>query len=172
MCYLTRAGSLFLGALAMLLALASYAQAAPKVQTFALSETKEVVLQNVKAEAVEYKGRKALRLTKESEDGFALLPGTDFQDGTIEADIALKVTVPPGVRMPGFIGIAFRARPDVSFTNSSTFDRETLSLKTRLCGTILCNTALSRTSTGTGCVASGLSSTRPMRNCSRRAGLR
>jgi hypothetical protein len=40
--------------------------------------------------------------------------GTDFQDGTIEADVALKVTTPPGVRMPGFIGIGFRARSDAS----------------------------------------------------------
>src|SRR5689334_2142731 len=39
---------------------------------------------------------------------------TDFQDGTIEADIALKITTPPGMRMPGFVGIAFRARPDAS----------------------------------------------------------
>jgi hypothetical protein len=65
MCYFTRAGSVFLGAPAILLALASHTQAVPKVQTFALTETKEVVLQNVKAEAVEYKGRKAIRLTKE-----------------------------------------------------------------------------------------------------------
>jgi hypothetical protein len=41
--------------------------------------------------------------------------GTDFQDGTIEVDIAVKVTaVPPGARMPGFIGIPFRARADAS----------------------------------------------------------
>jgi len=32
----------------------------------------------------------------------------------IEADIALKATTPPGVRYPGFVGIAFRARPDAS----------------------------------------------------------
>lgn len=29
-------------------------------------------------------------------------------------DIAVKITTPPGVRMPGFTGIAFRARPDGS----------------------------------------------------------
>jgi len=84
------------------------------VQTFALEDTKGLIERNVKLEPVEYRGRKAVRLTKESEDGLALLPGTDFQDGTIEADIALIVTTPPGVRMPGFIGIAFRARNDVS----------------------------------------------------------
>ena len=87
----------------------------PAVQTFALDETKGLIERNVKLEAVEYQGRKAVRLTKDSpDDGFAVLAGTDSQDGTIEADIALKVTTPPGVRMPGFIGIAFRARSDAT----------------------------------------------------------
>ncbi|MBZ5594238.1 MAG: hypothetical protein LAP39_18510 [Acidobacteriia bacterium] len=87
----------------------------PAVQTFALEETKGLIERNVKLEPVEYEGRKAVRLTKESlDDGFALLPDSDFQDGTIEADIALKVTTPPGMRMPGFVGIAFRARTDGS----------------------------------------------------------
>lgn len=99
---------------------ASVGQATPDAQTFALSDTKDLVLVNVKAEAVEYKGRKAVRITKEKStaksdfDGFALLKGTDFQDGTIEGDIALRITRPPAYRMPGFVGIAFRARPDAS----------------------------------------------------------
>jgi hypothetical protein len=94
---------------------ASLGRDLPAVQNFALDETKGLIERNVKLEAVEYQGRKAVRLTKDSpDDGFAILPGTDFQDGTIEADIALKLTTPPGVRMPGFIGIAFRARPDAS----------------------------------------------------------
>jgi len=68
-----------------------------------------------KAETVEYQGRKAIRLTTQStEEVFAFLKGIQIQDGTIEADIALKVTTPPGVRMPGFVGIAFRARTDAS----------------------------------------------------------
>lgn len=100
---------------AILLALAGFGRAASDVQTFVLSDTQDLVLTNVKAEAVGYKGRKAVRITKDSQkDGFALLRGTDFRDGTIEADIALKITTPPGVRMPGFVGIAFRARPDAS----------------------------------------------------------
>jgi hypothetical protein len=69
----------------------------------------------VKAEPVDYKGSKAVRLINDSgKDGFALLRGVDFQDGTIEVDIALKITTPPGVRMPGFVGIAFRARAEAS----------------------------------------------------------
>jgi hypothetical protein len=110
-----RIGSRTLEIFAILLAWASFGQATSNAQTFALTDTKDLVLVNVKADAVEYKGRKAVRLTKETEkDGFALLRGTDFQDGTIEGDIALKITTPPGVRMPGFVGIAFRARPDAS----------------------------------------------------------
>jgi hypothetical protein len=104
-----------LGLVLTLLPFAGFGRDLPGVQTFALTETKGLIEQNVKLESVEYQGRKAVRLTKDSEnDGFALLPGTDFQDGTIEADLALKVTTPPGVRMPGFIGVAFRARPDAS----------------------------------------------------------
>ena len=111
----TRVGSRTFEVFAILLACASFAQAASNVQTFALSDSKDLVLVNVKADPVEYQGRKAVRLTKDTEkDGFALLRGTDFQDGTIEGDIALKITTPPGVKMPGFFGIAFRARPDAS----------------------------------------------------------
>jgi len=92
------------------------AQSAPATQTFALTDTTGLIAKNVDVKAVEYKGRKAVLVTPAANqrDGFALLPGTDFQDGTIEADVALKITTPPGVRMPGFFGIAFRARPDAS----------------------------------------------------------
>ena len=85
-------------------------------QTFPLHDATGLSAPKVKPEAVTYLGRKCVRLTVEGEDnaGLVLLPGTDFQDGVIEADVALKITTPPGVRYPGFIGIAFRARPDAS----------------------------------------------------------
>jgi hypothetical protein len=88
----------------------------PRVQTFPLRDTTGLVAPKVKTEAVKYLGRDCVRITIDGDDneGVALLPGTDFQDGVIEADIALKVTTPPGVRYPGFVGIAFRARPDAS----------------------------------------------------------
>jgi hypothetical protein len=110
-----RVGSIPLKIFAILLACAgfSFAQAVSNVQTFALNDVKDLVLLDVKAEAIEYKGRKAVRFITEK-GGFAFLRGGDFQDGTIEADIALKITTPPGVRMPGFVGVAFRARPDAS----------------------------------------------------------
>jgi hypothetical protein len=83
-------------------------------QTFAFTDTNDLVEQGVKAEVVEYRGRKAVRLIAQGEDGLALVKGMQFRDGTIEVDIATKVTTPPGVRRPGFTGIAFRARPDAA----------------------------------------------------------
>jgi hypothetical protein len=82
----------------------------PASQTFALTDTKDLTEAGVKAEAAEYLGRKAVRLTTDGEDGFAFVNGTDFADGTIEFDMATKILTPPGVRMPGFTGIAFRAQ--------------------------------------------------------------
>ena len=95
---------------------AGFGQTATSVQSFPLSQASGLVMAGkVKAEEVAYQGRKAVRLVCDgSEDCLALLPGTDFQDGVIEADIALKVSTPPGFRNPGFIGIAFRARADAS----------------------------------------------------------
>ncbi len=106
------------GAVATILLNASSlsAQTPAHVQTFPLRDTAGLIAPKVKAEAVTYLGRKSVRITIDGDDqgGLALLPGTDFQDGVIEADIALKTTVPPGVRYPGFLGIAFRVRPDAS----------------------------------------------------------
>ena len=82
------------------------------MQSFALSDTKDLAEDGVKAEAVEYLGRKAVRLLAQGEDGLAFVKGTQFRDGTIEFDMATKVTTPPGVRMPGFTGVAFRASAD------------------------------------------------------------
>ncbi len=103
-------------ALAILLfTIGAFAQNAPGAQTFPLTDTSGLTAKNVNVKAVDYLGRKAVLVTSVGQqDGFALLSGTDFQDGTIEADLALKITTPPGVRMPGFFGIAFRARPDAS----------------------------------------------------------
>lgn len=85
------------------------------MQSFALNDASDLTLLGLKVEPAEYLGRKAVRLTKESGgDGFALIKGLEFQDGTIEADVAVRTTTPPGVRMPGFLGIAFRARNDGS----------------------------------------------------------
>lgn len=99
------------------LAVAVASARAADLQKFQLTDAAGLVAHNVKFDAVTYLGRKAIRMTTVTQGddaGFALLPGTDFQDGTIEADIAVKVTRPPGARTPGFTGIAFRAKPDGS----------------------------------------------------------
>jgi hypothetical protein len=86
------------------------------VRTFPLDTATGLEANNAKVEAVAYQGRKAIRLTTDAPDDaiFVPLPGSDFQDGVIEADVAVKVTMPPGVRWAGFGGIAFRAKRDGS----------------------------------------------------------
>jgi hypothetical protein len=87
----------------------------PTAQAFPLTDANALVVAGGKAEQVEYLGRKAVRLTTTANsDIFAYVTGSAMQDGVVEADVAVKITTPPGVRMPGFTGIAFRARPDGS----------------------------------------------------------
>lgn len=85
-------------------------------KSFALTHLGDLVVTGGKAEIVDYLGRRAVRLTTspKSEQVFAFLKGAQMQDGTIEADIAIKITTPPGIRMPGYVGIAFRASTDAS----------------------------------------------------------
>jgi hypothetical protein len=85
-------------------------------QSYALDTTTGLEAHNARLEAVEYLGRKAIRMTTDAPDDaiFVPLPGSDFQDGAIDVDIAVKVTMPPGVRWAGFGGIAFRAKRDGS----------------------------------------------------------
>ena len=113
---ITQKRFLISGAAAVLAASCLFAQAPARVQTFPLRDTAGLIAPKVKTAAVNYLGRKSVRITMDGEDrdGLVLLPGTDFQDGVIEADIALKSTMPAGVRFPGFVGIAFRVRSDAS----------------------------------------------------------
>lgn len=83
-------------------------------RSFALADTNDLTVTGGKAEPVEYQGRKSVHLTTEKGEVFAFLKGIQFQDGVIETDLALKTTTAPGVRNPGFLGIAFRASNDAS----------------------------------------------------------
>jgi hypothetical protein len=94
---------------------------ASRVQTFTLSGAQDLDARNVKVESTEYKGRKAIRITLPDSPApgprFSLLRGVDFADGTIEADVAAKLTMttPAGLPTPSaFIGIAFRSRSDAN----------------------------------------------------------
>src|SRR5215471_16809221 len=88
-----------------------------RVQTFPLVSLQDLDLRTAKAETVDYKDRKALRLSpagqpQEPFKSLILFRGVNFADGIIEADVAVKATSPGGFRNPGFIGIGFRARSD------------------------------------------------------------
>jgi hypothetical protein len=73
---------------------------------------------NIKAEMADYRGRRAVHLVKREDqpseatprmdDSLAILSGTDFKDGTIEAEVAGMPAAGAPADARGFIGIAFR----------------------------------------------------------------
>ncbi len=91
-----------LGLLLVVACTSGFAQMTGAGET-SLTDATALAVSGGKAEPVEYLGRKAIRLTTEKEnDIFAFVNGTAIQDGAIDVDIAVKITTPPGVRMPGF----------------------------------------------------------------------
>ena len=92
-------------------------QAQQKAQTLALDKLE---LHNVKTEAVTYLGRNAMRVTDAGPEGLddagrlAVIPGSSFQDGTLEVSLSgdTAPNAPPNLR--GFVGIAFRLTADRS----------------------------------------------------------
>lgn len=86
-------------------------------------------LHNVAAEPATHEGRKGLRVTisKEAEarvaamtqeqaaqfEELAVITGTDFSSGVIEAEIAGAPAPGAGAGARGFVGIAFRLQPDM-----------------------------------------------------------
>jgi len=69
-------------------------------------------LKNARAEAVRYRGSPAIKLTisgaPEDSDGFAIIKGTHFHNGTIDVDVAGAPEKAAGAGARGFIGINFR----------------------------------------------------------------
>jgi hypothetical protein len=87
----------------------------PAVQRYDFDSVSGISGKGVTVSRGEYRGRKALRvLQAERGDGYAVLPDVQFQDGVIEVDMAIEITTPLFPDAPGFGGIAFRARADVS----------------------------------------------------------
>lgn len=92
---------------------------APEPYTMKL-DLRAFTLRAVKAEIVDHRGRRAIHLAdlqasqKTDIDSMAVLNDSDFQDGTIELQIAGSPRLGefPGAR--GFVGIAFRVNADVS----------------------------------------------------------
>jgi hypothetical protein len=77
-------------------------------------------LHNVRVEPVTYLGRSAMKITDAGPEGvddsgrLAIIPGSSFQDGTIE--VTLNGNTAPDARpeFRGFVGIAFRVLADAS----------------------------------------------------------
>ena len=89
-------------------------------QTISLDAMDQLKLVNVKAEPVNFKGRKALRVSDAAAAGtgdegrLVILPKTDFQDGIIEVDLAGEPGPGAGEGARGFVGMAFRVAADAS----------------------------------------------------------
>lgn len=81
-------------------------------RVFRLDALSGLELHNVEADLVTYRGRRAVRLVESAQaaDGqaIALLAGTEFQDGVIEAAVAGDRRRDAPEEMRGFVGIAFR----------------------------------------------------------------
>ena len=75
-------------------------------------------LHKVRAEPAVYQGKKAVHLTRtpdaKGEDTVATVAGSQFQDGTIEVEVAGAPAPGAFEGARGFIGVAFRVQPDVS----------------------------------------------------------
>lgn len=89
-------------------------------QTISLDPVDQFKLVNVKVETVTFKGRSALRVSDAAPAGIGdegrlvVLPKTEFQDGTIEIDLAGEPGPGAGEGARGFVGLAFRVAPDQS----------------------------------------------------------
>jgi hypothetical protein len=85
---------------------------------FRLDSLDGLEIKNIKAEVVEYRGRRAVHLVRRADqpavttpdtgDSLAILNGTDFKDGTIEAEVLGTPAAGAPEDARGFIGIAFR----------------------------------------------------------------
>ena len=95
----------------------SAGQAGPKAAALALDKLE---LHNVKAEPVTYLGRGAVRITDAGAEGLddagrlAIVPGSAFQDGTIEVSLSGDTAPDARPEFRGFVGIAFRVTADRS----------------------------------------------------------
>ena len=101
----------------------------PTVRRLAVETAEGLLLHRVSATSVVRAGKRAVRIETAAEtereiaalpieqqslvDRLALITGTDFTNGTIEAEIAGEPApnAPAGAR--GFVGIAFRVQPDL-----------------------------------------------------------
>jgi hypothetical protein len=95
-------------------------RAQARMERIPLDSAAGLKLVNVKVEPVTFKGRPALRVTDAAppsagdEARLAILTKTEFQDGTIDVDLAGEPMPGAFEGARGFVGIAFRVAPDGS----------------------------------------------------------
>jgi hypothetical protein len=98
----------------MAVVLAMPLNAATKPGRFALESAEGLELVHVVAKPVTYQGHKALRLDEVKDyagEALALLTGTDFENGTIDVDLAGLPAAGSDAGARGFVGIGFRSTP-------------------------------------------------------------
>jgi hypothetical protein len=87
---------------------------AAMTQRLAAQSIGELVLHQVKADTVEYLGKRALRITEKGNvpnaEAYAVVKGAPFHNGSIELELAGKPAVGAVEGARGFIGMAFRLR--------------------------------------------------------------
>ncbi|HVH72598.1 MAG TPA: hypothetical protein VNB49_16010 [Candidatus Dormibacteraeota bacterium] len=88
-----------------------HAQSSQSVLGIALDRLE---LHNVKAEVVNYNGKRAVRVDAlpdaANDSSYAILKGSRFHNGTIDVELAGKPSANAGPGARGFIGIAFRVQ--------------------------------------------------------------
>ena len=115
-------------ALAAWAALLGFAALPAAGQEYRLDSARALTLVDVQAQPVSFEGKRGLRVTLSTDakqrlaqqtggqpaspEQLAVIDGSDFANGVIEAEIAGAPApdAPPGAR--GFVGIAFRVKPD------------------------------------------------------------
>jgi hypothetical protein len=84
-------------------------------QKFPLSTTAGLTAHSVELSAVTFKGRKAVRLVQPKQnvdESLALVDGVTFRDGSIDVDVAGEPAPGATESARGFVGVAFRTRPE------------------------------------------------------------
>ena len=83
-------------------------------QAVPLTSTEGLELINVKAEVVEHKGQKSLRVTRSNDEAnverLVIIPGIEFENGSIEIELAGEPAADANTEARGFVGVAFRVR--------------------------------------------------------------
>ncbi len=115
------------GGILFLLAAILPTLAAAPARFLPLDSLQGLEFHNVTANVVAYKGRKAVRLMDRgalprridaesvaAEDTLAIVRGTNFENGTIDVDVAEQLTPGAPAAARGFIGVAFHVNRDTS----------------------------------------------------------